>query len=161
MSALAVNTQRFQLVQDIRGDDADDTALLLGMARTAREYITSFGWCPPIDAMYLAHGVGGVVAVFFVEFPRKINGTDDKLWIVIGNLPSAYLVVEPDDSPGDALERYCGIMEDWIAAVRDGGDLSGVYPISAEPSRENADLLERRVAFLLAEIIPRMTQPGW
>ena len=88
---------------------------------------------------------------------------DDKLWIVVGDLPSAYLVVEPDDSPGDALERYCGLMEDWIAAVRDGADLNNVYPVTAEPTpptRENADLLERRVAFLLAEIIPRMTQPG-
>ena len=87
-------------------------------------------------------------------------GTDDKLWIVVGDLQRAYLVVEPDDSPADALERYCGIMEDWIAAVRDGADLNNVYPVTAEPSRENADLLERRVAFLLAEIIPRMTQPG-
>jgi hypothetical protein len=109
--------------------------------------------------MYLAHGVGGVLAVFFVEFPRKIKGTDDKLWIVVGDLPSAYLVVEPDDSGADALERYCGLMEDWIAAVRDGADLNNVYPVTAEPTRENADSLERRVAFLLAEIIPRMAQP--
>ena len=155
-----MNTQRFQLVPDISGDDADDTASLLDMARSAREYISSFAWCPPLKAMYLAHGVGGVAAIFFVEFPRKITGTDDKLWIVVGDLPSAYLVVEPEDSPSDALERYCGIMEDWIAAVRDGADLHGIYPVSAEPTRGNADLLERRVAFLLAEIIPRMTQPS-
>lgn len=154
-----MNTQRFQLVPDISGDDADDTASLLDMARSAREYITSFAWCPPIEAMYLAHGVGGVLAVFFVEFPRKIKGTDDKLWIVVGDLPSAYLVVEPDDSGADALERYCGLMEDWIAAVRDGADLNNVYPVTAEPTRENADSLERRVAFLLAEISPRMAQP--
>ena len=74
-SAPSVNIQSFQLVPDIRGDDADDTASLLDMARTAREYITSFAWCPPIKATYLAHGVGGVVAVFFVEFSSRINGT--------------------------------------------------------------------------------------
>ena len=79
-------------MRDIRGDDADDTASLLDMARTAREYVMSFAWCPPINAMHLAHGVGGVVAVFFVEFPRKIKGTDDKLWTVVGDLPSAYLL---------------------------------------------------------------------
>jgi hypothetical protein len=154
-----VKTEKFQLVPDISGDDADDTASLLDMTRSAREYITAFAWCPPIKAMYLAHGVGGIVAVFFVEFAQKIKGTDDRLWIVVGDLPSAYLVVEPDDNPGDALERYCGLMEDWIAAVRGGSDLNDVYPVTAEPTQENADLLERRVAFLLAEIIPRMTQP--
>jgi len=155
-----VNTQKFQLVPNISGDDANDTALLLDMARSAREYITAFAWCPPITGLYLAHGVGGIVAVLFIEFARKIKGTDDRLWIIVGDLPSAYLVVEPDDSPGDALERYCGLMEDWIGAVRDGGELNDVYPVSAEPTQENASLLERRVAFLLAEIIPRMTQPG-
>ena len=68
------------------------------------------------------------------------------------------MVVEPDDSPPDALERYCGLMEDWIAAVRDRRDLGEVYPVAAKPTAENADLLESRVGFLLAEIIPRATQ---
>jgi hypothetical protein len=155
-----MNTQRFQRVPDIGGDDAEDTALLLEMATSAREYITSFAWCPPVKAMYLAYGVGGVVAVFLVEFPHKIKGTDDRLWIAVGDLPSAYLVAKPDDSPADALERYCGLMEAWIAAAREGGDLNKVYPVTAEPTLENADLLERRVAFLLAEIIPSMPPPG-
>jgi hypothetical protein len=47
-------------------------------------------------------------------------------------------------------------MEEWIAAVRDAGTLSEVFPVSAEPTPENAELLEKRTAFLLAEIIPRM-----
>jgi hypothetical protein len=51
-------------------------------------------------------------------------------------------------------------MEEWIAAVRDGGDLTKVYPVTAEPTLENAELLEGRVAFLLAQIIPSMPLPG-
>ena len=155
-----MSPQDFQRVPDIVGDDEEDTASLREMAVAAREYITSFAWCPPISAMYLAHGVGGVAALFLAELSRKIQGTDDRLWIVVGDLPSAYLVVEPQDSPAQALERYCELMEDWIAAVRDARNLDDVYPVSAEPTTENADLLERRVAFLLAEIIPRMTQRG-
>jgi hypothetical protein len=149
-----MNTQKFQRLPDISGDVAEDTALLREMARSAREYITSFAWCPPVKAMYLAYGVGGIVALFFVEFPYKIKGTDDQLWIVDGDLPSAYLVVETDDSPADALERYCGLMDEWAAAVRVGGGLNTVYPVEAEPTLENAESLEGRVAFLRAEIIP-------
>lgn len=155
-----MNTQSFQRVPDITGDDDEDTASLREMAISAREYIASFSWCPPIKSMYLAYGVGGIVALFLAEFSRKIQETDDKLWIVVGDLPSAYLVVEPDDSPTQTLERYSELMEEWIAAVRDGRSLRDVYPVSAEPTPENADLLERRIAFLLAEIIPRMTQPS-
>jgi len=78
------------------------------------------------------------------------------LWVIVGDLPSAYLVVETDDSPADAMERYCGLMEDWIAAVRDGTSLQDVFPVTADPTPESALLLEKRIAFLLAEIIPRM-----
>ena len=128
------------------------------MAREAMDYITSFRWCPQIEAMYLAHGVGGIIALFLAQLSQRIAGMDDRLWIVVGDLPSAYMVVEPDDSPPDALERYCGLMEDWIAAVRDKRDLGEVYPVAAKPTAENADLLESRVGFLLAEIIPRATR---
>lgn len=149
----SVNIQSFQRVPDITGDDNTDTASLQQMAKSARDYIASFTWCPPIKATYLASGVGAVVAIFLFKFSKKIQQADDQLWVVVGDLPSAYLVVEEDDSP--ALERYCGLMEDWVAAVRDSGALSEVFPVSTEPTVENAESLERRIAFLLAEIIPR------
>jgi hypothetical protein len=152
----ALNTEGFKRLPDIVGDDDVDTALLLQMAKSARDYITSFDWCPPIKAIHLASGVGGIVAVFLFEFDRKIQGTDDQLWVVVGDLPTAYLVVEPKDGPAQALERYCELMEEWIAAVRGTGELREVFPVSAEPTPESAELLEKRIAFLLAEMIPRM-----
>jgi hypothetical protein len=104
----------------------------------------------------LASGVGGLAAVFLFEFKTRIKGTDDKLWVIVGDLPSAYMVVEPNERPQDALEKYCELMEDWIQAVRDSAKLDDVFPVAAEPSLENAELLEKRIAFLLAEIIPGM-----
>jgi hypothetical protein len=128
------------------------------MGTSAWAYITSFDWCPPVSAAYLASGVGGVVALFLFAFDEKIEGTDDRLWVVNGDLPSAYFVVEPDDSPADALERYCGLMEDWISAVRNSTPLEEVFPVAAEPDLEHADMLEKRIAFLLAQVIPLMAQ---
>jgi len=78
------------------------------------------------------------------------------LWVVVGDLPNAYLVVEPNASPAVVMEQYCSLMEDWIAAVRDGTRLREVFPVAAEPTTENALQLERRIAFLLQQIIPRM-----
>ena len=140
------------------GDDDADTALLRAMAGSARDYISSFDWCPPIGACYLASGVGGIVAIFLFEFTDKIQDTDEQLWVIVGDLPSGYLVVKLEDSPQAALERYCDLMEDWIAAIRDSTPLDKAFPVAAEPTPENAELLERRIAFLLAEIIPRMAK---
>lgn len=154
----SVNAKGFQLLPDITCDDDADTALLRAMARSARDYISSFDWCPAMGASYLASGVGGIVAIFLFEFTSKIQGTDDRLWVIVGDLPSAYLVVELEDSPREALERYCDLMEGWIAAIRDSTPLENAFPVAAEPTQENAELLERRIAFLLAEIIPRMVE---
>ncbi len=148
------------LVPDVSGEDEEDTALLRELAKTAQNYIRSFSWRPPIKNMFLAFGVGGVVAVFLVEFPVKIHGTDGMLWVVVGDLPSAYLVVEPDDHPADALERYCELMEQWVVAVRTSGDLRKVFPVSAEPTAEHARMLSTRVEMIRTTIIPQIPLRG-
>ena len=76
--------------------------------------------------------------------------------MVVGDLPSAYLVVEAQDSPAEALERYCVLIEDWIAAVRDSDNLRDVFPYRQNQRLKTRESLEKRIAFLLAEIIPRM-----
>lgn len=101
----SVNTRGLQRVTDIVRDNANDTALLREMATSARRYITSFNWCPPISACCLAFGVGGIAAIFFFEFTSRILNSDDRLWVVIGDLPSAYLVVELDGQP---FRRWTG-----------------------------------------------------
>ncbi len=144
-------------VDAIKGEDEKDTGLLDEMATHARNFITSFKWCLPITAMYLADGIGGVVAVFLVEFDGKIGGTDDRLWVVVGDLPSAYMIVEPDDCAREALETYCLLMDDWVAAVRGDGDLENVYPVEAARTQEHADMLQSRLAFIRKEIIPEFS----
>jgi hypothetical protein len=150
---------QYQRVSNIVGEDDEDTTRLKEMAVIAQEYVTSFRWCPPIKQVYFTDGVGGIVAVFLVELTRKIQcgaDDDDRLWVVVGDLPSAYLVVEPSDNPGEALERYCAMMEGWITAVRTGSDLRKVYPVEAPPTKENAAQLKSRLGFVKREVLPSM-----
>jgi hypothetical protein len=144
-------------VEAIKGEDEEDTKFLIEMASDARNYITSFSWCLPITAMYLADGIGGIIAIFLAEFAGKIGGTDDRLWVVVGDLPPAYMVVEPDDCAQEALERYCLLMDDWVAAVRGNGDFENVYPVRAARTEEHADMLQSRLGFIRKEIIPEFS----
>jgi hypothetical protein len=154
---MSLNREDFQLLAEIRGDDDEDTELLRDMGAEAQAFITGHEWCPPIRSFYLAHGVGGVVALFLVDFTAAIaDSPDDSLWIVVGDLPSAYFVSESADTPRAALECYCSIMDDWVAAVINDGDMDEVYPVEAEPTEENARELQSRVDFLRTEIIPAM-----
>ena len=154
---MSLDREDFQLLADIRGEDDEDTNLLREMGKEAHEFITGQEWCPPIRNFYFADGVGGVFALFLVDFSEAIaDSPDDSLWVVVGDLPSAYFVSESADTPRAALECYCFIMEDWVAAVVNDTDLDEVYPVEAEPTKKNARELQSRVDFLRSEIIPAM-----
>lgn len=137
-------------------DDGDDVenALLSAMAAEAQAYITSFSWCPDIRRIDLAFGVGGVVALFLVDFVSAIGGEDDRLWVVVGDIPSAYMVVD-EQRPGPALENYCDLMDGWARAVLSGSLAQAeVFPVAAAATRQNAEDLLRRVALLRSDLMP-------
>ena len=139
---------------EIVGEDAEDSQLLRGMATEAREYVAAFDWCPPIRRLSLGFGVGGVIALFHVEFTRAIDDVDSELWVVVGDLPSAYFVYEGNEDPAVALECYCGLMEEWAMAARDDESVEECFPVDAEPTRENAEALLSRIAFIRRELVP-------
>jgi hypothetical protein len=64
------------------------------------------------------------------------------------------VVADDADRPSLALEAYCELSEDWANAVLQGGDLSQVYPVKAEPTIEHAKMLLSRVSFIREKIIP-------
>ena len=133
--------------------DEDEQALVRDETE-ALGFLSSFAWCPPVDDLSYAGGVPGIVSVFRVRFIEPIQGaTDDKLWIVVGDLPSAYLVVEEGDTAKDVVREYCDLMEDWVLAVRAKADLANVFPVRAEPTEEMASMLSTRIALLRREVI--------
>lgn len=139
------------------GDSEEETLFLRAMAVEAREYLTGQEWCPAIETVYLTFGVGGVVAVFLIELEKKINDRDQYLWVVVGDLPSAYMVTDDLQTPRDAMEAYCEIMNDWVRAVLSGSGLADVYPAEAEATQDNALAVASRLVFLKDQIIPRMS----
>jgi len=88
-------------------EDPDDVALLKDMAKEARQYLQSHDWCPPIRKLSLGYGVGGVVALFHAELAHAIDGTDDELWVAVGDLPSAYFVVKQVDACAEIVIGKC------------------------------------------------------
>ena len=140
-------------IREMQGEDWEDTELLKKMLQEADNYISSYEWCPVIKEKYFGYGIGGIVAVFLYKFVSSINQTDDWLWIVVGDLPSAYLVIDNTNSPMDALKGYCELMEDWANSIKSNGSIDGCYPVKAVPTKENAQLLLNRINFIRREIL--------
>jgi len=149
-----VDLESLTPAEEIVGEDTEETALLKQMLQNATEYLRGFRWCPPIDKVYFGWGVGGVVATFLFHFQKPVHGTDEWLWVIEGDLPAAYLVLDQASDPGSALEVYCQLMDDWAKAVLDGRPLEGVFSVKAEPTPENARNLVKRLNFIRTRLLP-------
>ncbi len=151
---MCIDVSQYENEESIKGDSEEDTLALKDMVNSAKLYVESFDWAPPIKGVYMAFGIGGVVAVFLVEFSFPLKSGDVFIWVVNGDLPGAYMVVDDIKNPRTAMGVYCELMEDWANTVLSRSSLLDVFPVRAEPSEENAKSLLTRVAFLRKTIIP-------
>ena len=79
-------------VEQMSGDDDEDTALLRGMLEEAKNYIQSFSWCDSIISSYFAGGVGKVFAIFLFKINSSHRDVDPWEWVFVGDIPPAYLL---------------------------------------------------------------------
>lgn len=140
-------------VGQMHGEDGEDTALLFTLLDKARSYLRGFEWCRGLEEEYFGCGVGGVVGVFLFRI-APAQGADEWLWVVVGDLPSAYLVIDRAPDPVSTLKVYCELMDKWILSVREGGGGDDVFPVSAPRTLRNANSLERRIQFIRDKVIP-------
>lgn len=139
-------------IAELQGDDEEDTELLVKNYSEARSFLLSHDWCRAISSAYFGMGVGGIFSVFLFQVEGEC---DDWLWVVEGDLPSAYFVIDEAPNPTSALAVYVKLMREWVAAVRGQSKIEDAYPIRAAPTEENARKLETRLDYLELEFLKR------
>lgn len=133
----------------MKGDSDSDTRLLQEMANEARTFLEGFDWCTTIKEMYFDLGLGGIVAILLTRIVPTVSSDviDEWLWVIVGDLPPAYLVVDLSPDPVAALKTYILEMKTWVSAVQGGEPVDNLIPVNITPSPESALLLDRRLAF--------------
>jgi hypothetical protein len=130
--------------------DADVAA----MASAATDFLAAQRWCGRVLSAVPVFVVEGVVGAFRCSLVPRQPDADVMVWVVVGDLPSAYLAHEPGDSWQDALRGYIGEMRRWVDAVLDGqAPGADIIPVNAPATRENAALLASRLDFLQARLL--------
>lgn len=141
-------------VASMQGDDEEDTRLLDGMYREAYDYISSQAWVVRVRNSYFGLGVGGVVAVFLIEVEPSDEDIDEYHWIIVGDLPPAYIATYDAPNPASALDAYIGAMQEWVDAAKEGQPVDDLIPVNVEPTKENAEMLSQRLEFIDSQILP-------
>lgn len=58
------------------------------------------------------------------------------IWVIVGDLPPAYITTENNANPACALDGYITEMKEWVEAVRMGKPTSERIPVNAPPTFE-------------------------
>ncbi len=62
-------------------------------------------------------------------------------------------MLDGNSSWREVLAAYVREMNLWVGAVRMGGSLAEVIPVAAAPTRENAEALASRLAYIQTEML--------
>jgi uncharacterized protein YlaN (UPF0358 family) len=144
-------------VAKIKGEDAADTRLLRKMWKDAERYISSFSWCHSVVDSYFGGGVGGIFGVFFFHIQPSRRGVSPWIWIMAGDIPSAYLPLDDCSSAAEAFDMYICGMSKWVEFAREGkaGTAEqGVPPVNVPATPEWAEILDKKLQGLDTMIRP-------
>ena len=152
-------------IEDLPGSDATDAEGLVKLAREAESFVLWHRWCGGIRQGYLDFDWYGILALFYFEIEPASPEADDRLWVVVGDAPPAYLDLESCPTETAAIEGYVDELQRWVAAVKAGQSIKELMPVyrrislqRVEPTQRIAEDLQRRLDFLRSEIIAHMPQ---
>ncbi len=142
---LEAQAQTFERIAEISFDDEPD---LHSLSIDAERYLLMHRWCEGIVNGWLAVYWEGILAVFLFQIDPTHNGVDKYVWIVIGDIPPAYIDVQSGRNPKEALDSYVLIMSEWVDNIMDGKAVAESYPVAMPPVKENAVMLKKRLDIL-------------
>jgi len=135
-------------IDEMRGEDALEQSLLIDLRDRARNYLLGQKWCFGIGETYFGDGIGRIVGIFLMELKPLPTHIDQWLWVIVGDLPSAYLVTDKAPTPVEALRTYISLMREWVELAYQGEGSRAVIPVNAPPTPEYARMLESRLDVL-------------
>jgi len=122
--------------------------------REARAYLESHNWVSAIKGEYLGYRLDGVIYVFLFEFLPAEPNVPSWVWVIVGDVPPAYISCYYAKTPHVALDGYIGAMEEWVEAAREGKPVTDIIPVNVPATPAYAEMLGSRLKFLDEKILP-------
>ncbi len=126
----------------------ESSGRLADCLRGAREFLLFYDWCREIREEYLGLYVDGIIGVFLFQISPSRVDVDEWVWVIVGDLPPAYLTCEDCPNPATALDGYIGAMSEWVEAASTGRSVAELIPVNVPATPVNAEKLRRRLEFL-------------
>jgi hypothetical protein len=131
--------------------DAEDARK---MYEGARAFLLGQSWVHRVGEILVAVVFPGIVAIFLAKVVVEPNNKHEFVWVLVGDIPPAFIGSECCRTPALAMEGYLGEMQAWVDAVRSGGSTADLIPVNTSETSDAADALQKRLDFLDGRILP-------
>jgi hypothetical protein len=134
--------------------EIEELQAILNLYMEAKQYLENYNWCIATKKCWYDKdfGIYDKIGVFLFEIEPLNANVDDFIWIIVGDLPSVYL--DKSITTGkEAVMTYCELMQEWADNVKNGKSLDECYPVPVDPTVDNAELLNSRIAFIRQELL--------
>jgi hypothetical protein len=149
-----------QLAGDARFEE-DEIAEITQLWSEATEFLEAHEWCLEVIDQYLSFSSVPILCVFLADV-KVLAPATSPLWVIVGDIPPAFIDVAETENAAEALQDYCAAMAEWVRAVRGGDSLNDLIPVRERGSLhlvqadiEVANALQARLDFISREIVPR------
>lgn len=136
-------------IDGIADADVEYVDEVVQLAARAKAYLESMPWCKRILDGWLDYSCGHIIGIFYFHILPGRPRTPRFVWVIVGDLPPAYMDGEFHRSGPDALDAYVSEMQEWVNRVRSGRELDDdVIDVNVPPEKEWADLLQTRLVMI-------------
>lgn len=140
------------LVQDVIKSKEEDVEFI-ALAEEANSFLKSHKWCESIKKQWLVAEWENLLIVFFFEIIPDSTDTDDRVWVIVGDLPPAYIDIQSATNETEAIQVYTEIMDDWVQCVKNRQSTEDCYPINVPPENKYAEMLDTRLQLIRKYIL--------
>jgi len=140
-------------LDEMVGKNKQETASSQAFAEEAMDYLNEFSWLTGIKNAYFGIGLGDIFAVFLFEIDPADEEADDFVWVVVGDIPPAYITCENAPNPATALDGYIDAMALWAEAALAGKSVDTLIPVPVPATKEAGLDLQSRLEFLSEHVL--------
>jgi len=133
----------------------EDIEEAISMYEEAKEFLEFYDWCLEIKESFVGMLYPGIIGVFLFRIIPARKDVDEWIWVIVGDLPPAYLTIDECPNPAAALDGYIGAMQDWIEAAKNDESVANLIPVNAPATKENGDRLKKKLDFLDKKILSK------
>jgi hypothetical protein len=148
-----VDTMDMIDIDELRNSDIEYVEELIILADRATTFLKSQKWCRRILRGWLDRGWGIRIAVFYFYFEPTYKDVPHNTWVIVGDLPPAYIDAEDNPNGACAIDGYVLEMQKWVDAVTAGEGVEGLIPVNVPPSKEYAKMLQHRLTIIKKDIL--------